>query len=648
MKSFILLFALSFTLFQSGCSDKSVLVEQDNNEYREMIIRADELRSAYSTRRILTLSSDQDRLTFENTIKEARYALIRLSQNPNDRVAIQLGVRAIKARENMVINRGDQAYIDRFFADFAQVIHQAARRAGVSLNDLTWRMYATNFSSGVAPWGLHSSFSDWDTDESLDESYIRVRGANNRAWLLSPRFDLSDTVLPRFKIVHQTQVDRNDRIGDPFHRSQINREAFSALVSTNYLGGDPELATWTRVDLGTMPTGTDFHTTESPYIDLSAFKGKQVTIAFLYNTDPAVIGSHYISWTLYRFELVAQGYVRSITSTGRTLFEQQFTNNQAPFTLKQMQENSPVFQTTRSGLTLNAQADHGESWYIGPEIHVERMEDLNLLLREEFENADLNQMQVLISNDFKGGNPDESNWTELTREQTPDEEGLLFSGFTLTDLVEGPFVIAFRFKGNITSQQRWQINYLGLSGNVQSLRTRNINHFWRPEWQSGSPWEITLAEFDFSFSTEGFRESIVSGRPASWGLTTRSNQTYLLITGFDNKEQGRTQFQSPVVTLPETPSTFQVHQAMNFGRNAWQRGFLKILLLDEEGNQLEDITPGQVPQGINWDYITSEKVEIPQQYLGQNVRIAFEYASEGEFFPNWNIQWARIQTISLD
>lgn len=113
-----------------------------------------------------------------------------------------------------------------------------------------------------------------------------VSGAQtNEDWLISPVFDLSGFDYPLLSFASRV------RFAGP---------SLKLMVSTNYTGtGDPNLAQWTEINGRFAEPESDVWTT-SDQIDLFAFKGTNVSVAFVYTSSPALNAAR---WTLDDFNI---------------------------------------------------------------------------------------------------------------------------------------------------------------------------------------------------------------------------------------------------------------------------------------------------------------------------------------------------------
>ncbi|HLP36604.1 choice-of-anchor J domain-containing protein [Lacibacter sp.] len=91
----------------------------------------------------------------------------------------------------------------------------------------------------------------------------------NTDWLISPSFNLTATNYPLLSF---------------WSRTAFNGQPLQLKVSTDYVSGDPSLATWTDIN-GKFPSQTSNVWTLSENINLSAFKGSNVHFAFVYYSD---------------------------------------------------------------------------------------------------------------------------------------------------------------------------------------------------------------------------------------------------------------------------------------------------------------------------------------------------------------------------
>lgn len=107
-------------------------------------------------------------------------------------------------------------------------------------------------------------------------------GQLNEDWLITPAYDLSDYDFPLLSF---------------WSRVAFTGPRLKLMVSTDYVDGDPNLATWTELS-DRFANGDTW--TSSGEINLSAFKAENVRIAFVFTSSPETNAAR---WTLDDFAL---------------------------------------------------------------------------------------------------------------------------------------------------------------------------------------------------------------------------------------------------------------------------------------------------------------------------------------------------------
>jgi hypothetical protein len=135
----------------------------------------------------------------------------------------------------------------------------------------------TQFSvTGAITWGCTTFGRDpgAPTGTAPFPNAVQINGfaagtnVPNIDWLISPSFDLTATTYPLVSF---------------WSRTAFNGLPLQLKVSTDYVSGDPTLATWTDIN-GKFPLQTSNTWTLSENINLSAFKGSNVHFAFVYTS----------------------------------------------------------------------------------------------------------------------------------------------------------------------------------------------------------------------------------------------------------------------------------------------------------------------------------------------------------------------------
>ncbi|TVP43518.1 MAG: T9SS C-terminal target domain-containing protein [Mongoliibacter sp.] len=104
----------------------------------------------------------------------------------------------------------------------------------------------------------------------------------NEDWLITPEFDLTGFNIPLLSF---------------YSRVAFNGPRLKLLISTNYIDGDPNTATWTELD-DRFANGDVW--TFSGELDLTEYLDQKIRLAFVYNSSPEEGAAR---WTLDDFEL---------------------------------------------------------------------------------------------------------------------------------------------------------------------------------------------------------------------------------------------------------------------------------------------------------------------------------------------------------
>lgn len=635
-----------------GCGDKTEVITQgseNNGDIRSLIKTADSIREAYSSGRILSLSSERDRNSFDNSLSDARNALILFANQTNDKLAVEVGYRALKEREQVFLSRNDNALIDSFYQSLAERVSATADRLGMHLGDLDWRLYVNYFSNSTpVPFAVRSSSSNWSTGISLDESYIRVQGPRNKAWLITPELDLRNIKNPSFRITHQTRADKNDRQGDAFNRELINQKVFKAYVSTNYKDGqDPESAEWTEVSLGQMPSSTDFHTLDSAKVNLENFRSKNTSIAFVFDADTRVVGSHYISWQISRFELFGNGTQPTITPRSGTLFEHLFTTSTTdPYQQARLSVDSPEWTPFVLGgsyriVKMRSNGKNAETWLLSPKYVFTNQQDLKFTVKETFLNPSLENMEILISKNYQGGDPTLADWQPLEREPlgtvTPGNRITVTSGpFDLSDNQNSSAVIGFRYTAKAELNNEWDLEAVTFIGKGSRVGSQNYNLDFMTPGDTTPDDAPAFKEFIFQNGDEGFTNEKPDATAADWTLKTRNGQQYFEVSGHQGSKIGQTKLISPEINREGKKLSLQIKQAVNFYPIEQQdKKLIRVYL--QYNDQEQEIVFEQRPAGNNWTVIDSEKLDLELPAEVEKFKIVLEYNGIDGIFPNWNV-----------
>ncbi|RYY19524.1 MAG: T9SS type A sorting domain-containing protein [Cytophagaceae bacterium] len=168
----------------------------------------------------------------------------------------------------------------------------------------------------------------------------------NEDWLISPSFNLTAYNFPLLSF---------------WSRTAFNGPALKLRVSTNYSGtGDPTLATWTDVSVQFPSVGSDTWT-QSPSVNLSAYKQATVYVAFVYTSTTSAAAR----WSLDDIALTNSATPPTplaFTDQSTVAFGYQAvnTNGDRPLTVAgsdltggvTLTSSNPVFTLSKDGVTF--------------------------------------------------------------------------------------------------------------------------------------------------------------------------------------------------------------------------------------------------------------------------------------------------------
>lgn len=438
-----------------SCGDDEVYVHGEDLQKNTLVQETNSLRNSIAEGNLFNASTVRDRQLLQSIIIDIRAAAIALQENPRHENALLLMVNSLRALTSRTYLQEDQYEMNQFVKNLSSEVQKYASIQGKNITDLAQTLYTYRFSSGLSPFGSfgwdedNSSASDslkWSTREALDRWFTSVNvytpsnftPDNFQTWLLTPTFDLTDVKNPKFRIRNGYNLDGKDP-NIPIDASRIINESYMAMVSTDYIDGDPNEATWKRVPLYTRLEGRNFDSATSNVVDLSEFEGKKVVIAFVIAYEGDIHGQHAIGWTIEQFDLLGLGTLGEIEGRTGKLYENRFTRTDySPFQVKSFvagkfavwrpdgfpPKDRPDGTPGRkriSWMIINPRkkADFINTYLFSPHIDMADTRGAVLTVYGTVRNPIWDNMKVLISDSYAGTDPRTfSAWEQL--EITPE------------------------------------------------------------------------------------------------------------------------------------------------------------------------------------------------------------------------------------
>lgn len=475
------LFSLVFALLgcQPAANDAKPVPD---TQALELVREAEKLQEGVRLGHRLTSLATRDRDTLTSLLNDIKVGLLRVAENNKDVDGLRILKRGLVEwdKASVQLQRTDEGVFTAFLTKVYGLLNDRARSAGVDVDDITWALFVTDFARSVEPFTSISNGAMWEADWALDEPLVRVSGYDVKAWLITPTFDLTQVRDPAFRIEHLFMINRNTGkfATDIFDRKRIVTEAFKVMVSRNYEAGDPALATWEQVDISPLPSSYNFHAVQSPLVSLEKFRGEKVAIAFLFDMPSSTLGHHYVTWQINRFELFGAGPTPSMLPRPRTLWSHSFSNRD----FKPFQSGSfggagapewLPFATSPGAMPkfakIGSNGVNFEGWLVSPQIQM-KGEELTLSFKEVVRNLDFTKIRVLVSTDYRSGDPRQASWQEVLRPKIP-----VVKPDTWQDVRSGPIdlsafkdqtiALAFQFVDDGTPGDRvWEIENMQIMG----------------------------------------------------------------------------------------------------------------------------------------------------------------------------------------
>lgn len=325
-------------------------------------------------------------------------------------------------------------------------------------------------SQSLGTWTQISLAGDytWEADDRDNNWYAEANGYGDPAgasddWLISPMIDLTTVDAAEFMF-------RN--------ASNFSGPALKLFISTNY-AGDPTTATWNEyTDQVDWSTG-GYEWVETK-LNISAYSGQQIYIAFQYTTD----GSGGGQGRLYRVDdlVVAPIQLPPPPTAGRVVNFEDFESR----TLGTWMQYSVLgderawehddFQSTNYAEMNGFGEDDGvsEDWLISPELDLSDLGNVMFNFRnaKNFGGPDL---ELYISTNYSGmGDPNMATWENLSNQVTWSTGGYNFvnNSIDISFYADKKVRIAFKYTSTGSGGGQaalWQVDDLETVGTPASL-----------------------------------------------------------------------------------------------------------------------------------------------------------------------------------
>ena len=299
-----------------------------------------------------------------------------------------------------------------------------------------------------------------------------------------------------------------------------------------------------------------------------------------------------------------------------------------------------------------------ETWLISPLFDFSAVPTASLEIRQAVGFLkDWSDLQVLVSNDYTGGNPNDASWDELTIDKKPAVSSKWdFVTSEPIDLSErlGPATsFAFKYTASDESQSTWEIDSFTLSGEasgpfaVTPLKLSDGQGETGPASGELKPEAATavLPVAGTSIFHDWFNraddlmlktyEVINLSGDNEWRGGSRPNgaavQTYVGMSGFKDPADNNDWLITPEIDLSSATSPYlQLVETVNYLLD-WDN-LAVVVSSDFSGDVAsatwsENLVPRPSAKPESWTDYTSEGIAL-DAYKGQKIRIGFHYRSK--------------------
>jgi hypothetical protein len=309
-----------------------------------------------------------------------------------------------------------------------------------------------------------------------------------------------------------------------------------------------------------------------------------------------------------------------------------------------------------------------ESWLLSPRFDLSNIDYAFFTIRQThafFTKWD--DLQVLVSSDYAGGDPSASSWTPINIQTKPGEDEkwsfVTSEQIDITRFSGGKLVIGFRYRSTNDNAATWEIDELTITGSGQ-LKELPLEGFAsssiekvvprRPapkpvEVAEPEPTEPVVFEALFASDLAPFKEYSLEGEATDiWGIDAQFATSKA--SGF-KKGPNVNWLVSPVLTLAsEGALAIRFSQAVAYF-TSWDDLEFAIAEVSDDfvasSETLKELA-WQKPvietlpdTTAKWAFSPTGDISL-DAYLGKNIIVAFKYKCDGESSPGWEVKNFRI------
>lgn len=278
MKQFIALTLILLTLLSCSDGGEVLIRKEDSKEVASLKVELQALEVALADDLIMGSSTRDEVSVIRDYLLLIRVLSIRLNERPSDQMATTELFKILKKIEAFPFTPRDGGLFEDLIFRLRVTLALYSGIQGMDLAGLEWGLYNFKFSKSLDPYKVIKKFEKspvWKFGSGGGHNFAKVesRGALADSWLFSPVLNLEKSKKHKLIITHTV---RNPEW-----------ENFRALISTDYDGSDPDLATWDELTI--KPTRgvarNQWVNLVTNSIDLSKYSGKNIIIGFKFSAN---------------------------------------------------------------------------------------------------------------------------------------------------------------------------------------------------------------------------------------------------------------------------------------------------------------------------------------------------------------------------
>ncbi len=278
------------------------------------------------------------------------------------------------------------------------------------------------------------------------------------------------------------------------------------------------------------------------------------------------------------------------------------------------------------------------SWLISPSVTLSGIENPKLTFDVTLGYYNADCLQVMISDDYNGVDPTTATWTDVTSafafyHASSGYTSMYCPGvYDLSSYTESPIYIAFKYVGNSsTATTTVQID------NVQVNSDITVSE------------EAAYTE-DFTAGIDSWANVAVQGTK-TWSAGSYSGTSYAKISAYGTTEEQEAWLVSPTISVPSgNAPQFKFQVSVGY----YNASGLSVLISSDYVDDVTtatwtDITESfDIPEGPTSGYSTFAVAGAYSlnEYLGQNVTVAFKYVGNGSDSRTTTYEVADVNVVS--